>query len=231
MLKRIMLLILAAGFCSGMTCRLMFPGGGDTGGGDDTSDEPTSLAQVSGELTITQEVGGSSAEVVLTMTKSGQAYRFEEDQRFLVDDEELSDSDRDGDYTATVDTGAEYLAELDDPVRGTYPTTLEPPADFQITSTATPSLQGFALEWSNPDTDLQVEIHLYQNGNPPVERVVGPYTDDGNRTLTLEQLADFGQGKDLFITVTKIRAGVLNGFRNGTYEARVSATQTAEPTF
>lgn len=227
MIKRIVLLAIAAGFCMGVSCTIVPPGGG-SGGGDDTVSIP--LDEATATITIRQAVGGTSATVVMTLVDSGgRTVELSDVRSVEVNDETLTGPDSAGEYSATIDAASEYTITVREPTRGVERTTVNAPADFAITSDADVSLAGFALMWSNADEALDVKIELDQ-ASPPVTEEFGPYADTGQRTFTATQLREFGYPSSLTVTVTKIATDGVNGFGASTITLEVSTEQDGTTT-
>jgi len=231
MLKQVVLFCLAAGLCTGVSCRIVPGDGGDGGTTDPT--HPT-LDETDAVIAIVQPAGSVEVDVTATITDSGgDSVELEGQQSVSVNEVELTEAAGD-EYTATIDASDTYTVAVREPTRGVERTTIDAPAEFVITSPAdggAASLGGFTLEWSEPDETFQVVIRLSQvlpGGTEVVD--FGPFTDTGQRTFSAADLYDFGGGTDLVIAVTKINTlNRIDGFDSGELSVRVSATSTADP--
>jgi hypothetical protein len=236
MLKRVVLLGLSIVACTGVTCRISVPDGDGNGDGTPPGFTQAPLDQTDATITIRQSVGASTASVAATITASdGRNVILDDDQSVSINGVELSGPDSEGEYTATVDAASEYVIGVVEPTRGVEQTTVDAPAEFQITSPAEgggASLSGFTLRWSRANNRLQVRIKLSQTlfGTTSTSNF-GPFIDTGSHRFDNEDLEPtFKQGADLVITVTKINTVTrIDGFSSASVSTRVSTTGTASP--
>ena len=78
--------------------------------------------------------------------------------------------------------------------------------------------------WSNADASLDVEVTLSQTLFGQASATFGPYDDTGSLIFDAVDLASFGQGADIVVTVGKInQASSIQGF--GVGELSVKRTE------
>ncbi len=234
-LKYTLLLAVSAALCLGVSCTIT---GDDNGAGDnDDGDTQTTLDAATALITITQTAGGSTADVTATIEDdAGRTVELTNNQTVRVNDVELSAPDAGDEYTATTETASQYEIAVVEPTVGVQYTTIDAPTDFEITVPAEGgevSLTGFTLTWSQPNPNLQVRIRLTQTlGGINVTETLPLMSDTGTRDITDDDLADFGQGTNLVITVTKINiVDGIDGFESGELRSEVSTTRSASPRF
>jgi len=234
-LKHALLLVVSAGLCLGVSCTIT--GGDDGNGGGIGGDTEATLDEATAFITITQTAGGSTADVTATIEDdAGRTVVLTDNQSVRVNDVELSGPDASDEYTATTEAASQYEIAAVEPTIGVQYTTIDAPTDFEITSpaeTGEVSLSGFTLTWSQANASLQVRIRLTQTlGGVNVVETLPLMSDTGTRDITDDDLADFGQGTNLVITVTKINiVDGIDGFEDGELRCEVSATRSASPRF
>ena len=104
-------------------------------------------------MKISQTSTDSQATVIATITDGdGNYVELSDDQAVAVNQRNLSGPGSNGQYTKTVPVSDNYTVTVTEPSRGVENTTIDAPADFEITSPTDGqgvSLSGFTLNWSN----------------------------------------------------------------------------------
>lgn len=167
-------------------------------------------------------------------TGGGQPVELANGQSLLVNGQPVAPADGAGQYAVTVPVANEYKVTVIEPTRGVADTTQAAPPDFTITAPnpgGTVSLAGFTVTTSNSDPALSVSYRLVQSlFGAQEELVVPPAADTGGKSFAAKDLADFRQGADLSIIVTKIsRRDDIAGFESGQITVERSRTVTAKP--
>ncbi len=234
MIRRLALLVAIVSTCTGVRCTISGPGLDP----NDPWYPPgwyVPLDEASVEVTIRQVVDGESAAVTAVIeTAGGSLIQLDEQQELEVNRVELTGPNGAGYYTAEIPVAREYTLTVTEPTRGVEETTVEAPAEFEITSPAFgggASLSGFTLEWSNPEQGVQVRLTLSQTvfGDTQTKQL-GPFTDSGQLVLTAADLRDFVQGEDLELTISKTRSERdPAGVAQGALSVRVSLLWTLSP--
>lgn len=232
MRKQVVLGLLAAGFCTGVTCTIV-PADPNSGGYYSTT--RVALDEADADMMIAVAADGTEADVSLSLLdRYGRVVDLHSEQAIEVNEEELSGPSAGGSYTTTVAAASEYTITVREPTRGVQSTVVEAPTSFEVTSPAEDgpaSLSGFALNWSQAEESLEVRITLRQTFAGSTETAsFGPFVDTGSRTFSASDLRDFVQGADLDITVEKTRVvtGVA-GFDEGAVRVQVAAARTVSP--
>jgi len=229
MWQKLLLVLVSLPLCVGSSCDV------SCSGMPLLPDDNVELDLADCTLRITQGVGATEATVTATITDgNGRPVELAGGQTVSVNGQTLSGAGTDGIYTASVAVANEYAVTVNEPTRGVETTTIAPPADFDITSPAdegSASLSGFTLTWSNADAGLQVTITLTQTlFGEEEQETFGPLTDTGSLVLDAGNLADFRQGANLLITVTKINErSTISGFNTGELLAERSETSLVSP--
>ncbi len=187
-------------------------------------------------LRITEAFAGSASVRGTIVNGSGQAVSLTGDQSVRVNDSPLSGPDATGAYQAQISASDAYAITIHEPTRGVQSTTVAAPADFVVLSppAGTPaSLSGFTLEWSNADAGLSTTVLLAQTifGQSHTASF-GPSADAGSLALSSSDLAEFQQGADISVVITRTRtqsgiAGTASG--SVTVERSRSAAITPGP--
>lgn len=186
-------------------------------------------------ISISEDIDGSEAGVVAVITDSRERLAdLDQVQSLLVNGQELTGPDSGGAYRATIPTSSAYTLTVNDPTRGVQDTTIIPPSAFTITSPGggdSASLSGFTVEWSEADSNLEVQVSLSQAIFDELRLVeFEPESDSGRRTIETSELSIFQQGADLTIEVTKVEhRDRVNGFSFGELTSRVSVTSRVTP--
>ena len=129
---------------------------------------------------------------------------------------------------------SEYAVTVHEPSRGVETTTIAAPGSFDATSPAnggSASLSGFTLTWSNADPNQKIRITLTQTlfGEERSE-AFGAVMDTGTMAFSAEDLAEFQQGANLAIALTRINERtVINGFNTGKLTVERSKTLLVTP--
>lgn len=230
-LNQVMLVGLTMALLMGATCTVRIPDPNNPGGvaGYIPLDEATA------DVVIAEFQDEPQAEVEARFSGPlGLFLELTQGQAVAVNGTTLSGPTAGGRYLADVPVAAEYVIRTTEPTRGVQETIVASPGSFAIAAPqpgATVSLGGFVVSWSNPDPSLQVEITLTQTifGGERTEEF-GPFTDTGSQSFLAEDLADFRQGADLLILVTRTNERQnINGFRNGTVLIERTRTVTVHP--
>lgn len=218
MRTRLLFLLIGVPLCIGASCDIScFPGGiGPT----PNPGVSIALDQANCVMTITQEPGKSEIEITAVITSNaGEPVALDTDQAVTVNGDALVATDTPGVYTHTMDEDSEYVIRVVEPSIGVKVTTIDAIDEFTITSPEfedPASLQGFTLEWSNPNPNLTTQIRMEQTlfdaDNPEVVNL-SEQVDTGSRVLSADDLATFRQGADIVITITKMyQQNLINGF-------------------
>ena len=230
MWKKLLLVLVSLPLCVGSSCDV------SCGGIPLLPDVNVELDLADCTLRITQGAGATEATVTATITDgNGRPVELAGGQTVSVNGQTLSGAGTDGIYTASVAVANEYAVTVNEPTRGVETTTIAAPANFDITSPAdggSASLSGFTLTWSNADAGLQVTVTLTQTlFGEEEQETFGPFIDTGSLVLDAENLsADFYQGANLLITVTKINErSTISGFNTGELLAERSETSLVSP--
>jgi hypothetical protein len=178
--------------------------------------------------------GGTVTATADIATAAGWPVDLGEGQSVQVNNQPMAATGDSGEYTVTIPAAGTYSITVTEPTRGVQTTSQPAPPDFQITSPAEggpASLSGFTASYSNPDAALLVSIVLTQTLFGQDHRLaVGPLADTGSRAFTAQDLAEFRQGADLSITVTKIsRRDTINGFAAGQLSVERTRSVKAKP--
>jgi len=194
---------------------------------DEQLDQATCTLRIvedANQATVTAEISASG----------GRPVELADGQSLLVNGQPVAPADGAGAYGATIPIADEYTVTVVEPSRGVTETTQAAPADFTITAPApggTVSLAGFTVTTSNSDPALSASYRLAQSlFGVQEELVVPPAADTGSKSFAAQDLADFRQGADLSIIVTKIsRRGDIAGFESSEITVERSRTVTAVP--
>lgn len=224
MRKHLSLFACAIVACSGQTCGINI-----------NPIQRVPLNDADAEIRIFREIDDATARVEATITSGFALVRLDDDQNVAVNDRDLL-GDR-GDYARTIDAADAYDISVSDPRRGTDHTEIEEPASFEISMPGEggdASLSGFTIEWTNADAALDVDVKITQvllgeSLSLELDRV----PDVGAIDVTSRQIAEagFGQGRDLKITVTRIRTNSnIRGFRDGKAFCELSTSINVTPT-
>ena len=238
----------------GAACVSVIPGGGggsgsSSGGFTTPTPRPTStpaptatpvtsripLFEADVTITIAHQTGGATEAAVTAVIEdsAGDPVELGSGQAIAVNDVALSGGA--GEYTGSVAVAATYKVTVLEPSRGALDTTIDALGDFAVTSPASGGeapLSDFVVTWSNPDAELNVTIAVEQTlFDEPKRLTYGPFSDDGTRALTVEDLNNnFQQGADLTITVTKFRQqDEIDGVASGTLKVELAKSVTATP--
>jgi len=229
MWKKLLLILVSLPLCVGASCNV------SCGGIPLLPDVNVELDLADCYLRIVQQAGATEATVTATITdRIGRPVELTGGQAVSVNGQALSATDIDGIYTGIVAAASAYTVSVNEPSRGVETTFITAPGAFDITSPAdggTASLSGFTLVWSNADPSLQAAISLMQTLFDDEEgETFGPSTDTGSLVLSAENLANFYQGANILITVTKTRTqSLINGFNSGELTAERSETSLMVP--
>ena len=185
-------------------------------------------------LTIAQTADATDANAEATIIDSwGLPVELEDGQAVSVNAQALLPTVTDGDYARSVPAADQYVVTVNEPSRGVSTTTIDTPT-FTITSHDDgdgASLSGFTLEWSDADAALKVRISLTQSilGDSKTAKV-GPIADAGSHAFDAADLADFQQGADITVKVTKTNTqDAINGFNDGELSVTYSVTISVTP--
>lgn len=229
MCKKLLLVLASLPLCGGASCNVT------CGGVPLLPDTNVELDLADCTMRIVQQAGANDATVSATIIDNhGRPVELAGGQSVSVNGHTLSATEINGIYTGAVVAASQYAVTVNEPTRGVETTTIAPPGNFDITSPADgnfASLSGFTLTWSNANAALQVTITLTQTLFDDEEReTFGPYTDTGSLVLSAENLADFYQGSNLLITVTKINEqNLINGFNTGALQVERSVSSLVVP--
>lgn len=228
MRRKTLLLVISLSLCCGASCDMSCSGLPGFSGVTHVE-----LDRATCTMDIVQTVGSTEATATATITHGINYVELAEDQDVLINGQSFVGPSRDGTYTGTLPAADHYTVTVVEPTRGVQTTSVEPPADFDMTSPTdggTVSLSGFTLTWSGADANLKVTVLLKQTLFGLKRATFGPHDDTGSLLLTAEDLADFQQGANIVITVTKIRErSLINGFNRGQLSAEVSQTIHVSP--
>ncbi len=215
--------LVIAGLCAGGSCRIRL--------GDD--DVP--LDEADARIDILNQVGGQNASVAARVTdRHGDTVEFGPDQGMSVNGVALTGPDGDGEYVASVPAAAQYVISVSEPTRGVFETTVDAPADFQITSPAagaTASLSGFQVSWSAAESGVQTTVELSQTllGLGRL-KTLGPVPDSGALDVSADDLRSFQQGTDLTVTVTRVNDSLaVTGLRSAAVSVQRWASVSVVP--
>ncbi len=209
------LAVLAFGFCTGGTCTITLPDGNN--GGNNGSYVP--LNQADAIITITELGGEGQATVTARLTdRLDRAVVLQTGQAVSVNGTDLAASGTSGTYLRTIPASAFYTVTVTEPTRGVADTTVASPTGFAITEPTAggnASLSGFTVAWSNPDVRFTVVVTLAQAAFSHPAHDFGPFADTGSHAFTAQDLADYRQGAQLQLTVTRINESQgIEGFGN-----------------
>lgn len=193
--------------------------------------EPLDQAACTMRIVEEAERATVTAEI---LTITGLPVELRNGQSVEVNGQILSPAEPAGRYSAVIPVASAYAVTATEPTRGVQTTNQAAPPDFAIVSPAAggpASLSGFTLDWSNPTPDLQVTIVLVQTlFGQERRKEIAPFADSGSRMLTALDLADFRQGAELSIAVTKIASrSNIAGFRTGELSVERSRATVATP--
>jgi hypothetical protein len=229
MRKQSVLASLAMVLCLAASCTIDFDG-------NPAPNDQLYLDQMDASIIISRTVGATTADVTATITDNqDRPFTMTGGQAVKVNDVDLTGPDANDKYSATVDASDQYEITVVEPSRGVEKTTVDAPAEFQITSPAdggTVSLSGFTLKWSGANDRLQVKIRLSQTYEGTETRYFGPYTDTGSRAFTADDLEPFVHGGTLMLNIVVIKMNTtseIRGFNAGTASIRTQATRVAKP--
>ncbi len=193
--------------------------------------EPLDQAACTMRIVEEAEWATVTAEI---LTITGLPVELRNGQSVEVNGQVLSPAEPAGRYSAVIPVAGAYAVTVTEPTRGVQTTNQAAPADFAIISPAAggpASLSGFTLDWSNPSPDLQVTIALVQTLFGQERRKgIAAFADSGSKVFTALDLADFRQGAELSIAVTKVGSrSSIAGFRAGELSVERSRTAVATP--
>jgi len=230
MRKRIIMCITVLALCAGL--RLEFS---CVARPDGSNDDYVQLDDADADIRITRSITDAEAVVsAMIIDAAGHPVVLQDGQAVSVNTRALLGPDADGEYSRTVAAANEYKITVSEPTRGVQETTVASPAAFEITSPpadGTASLAGFALTWSNVDPSLKVTIDFRQVLlGQQKSQSFALAEDTGTATFTAADLADFQQGANIQIKVTKVRehAGIA-GFNTATATVALSHTVSVVP--
>jgi len=230
MRKIILLIVVCACFCAGASCSVSCDGSPIPWPNVDTElDRATCTIRIAENAT-----GGTATAMAEITTAAGWPVELGEGQSVQVNGQPMAAAGDSGEYAVTIPAAGTYTVTVTEPTRGVQTTSQPTPPDFQITSPTEggpASLSGFTVSYSNPDAALQVSIKLVQTLFGHEEQmVVGPLADTGSKSFTAQDLAEFRQGADLSIAVTKIsRHDGINGFAAGQLSVERTRSVKAKP--
>lgn len=210
---------------AGGTCE--FDGGG-------TPARRAVLDQTTVKMRIVESGSGAASVRATIETSDGETVELRGDQAVLVNDTALSGPGGSGSYEAQVAAADVYAVTVREPTRGVLTTSVAAPGDFALTapaSGATASLSGFTLEWSNPDAGLSTTVLLAQTILSQSHTAsFGPAADTGALSLSASDLAEFQQGADIAVVITRSRTQQgINGTASGTVVVERSRTGAVTP--
>jgi hypothetical protein len=234
MWKQFLLVVVSMPFCLGATCGISCRGDGPSAFICPGVPVQVELDLATCTMRIAQDAGGTDVDVTATITDTwGCPVGLQGGQEVSVNEKAMMGPSNSGAYVQSVPSASKYTITVIEPTRGVETTTVSRPA-FSITSPAkgeTASLSGFTLSWTNADANLDVTITLTQTIFDETKReTFGPSEDTGSKTFDFEDLADFQQGADLIIEVTRVATqSTINGFKSAELTVVLSRRVTVSP--
>jgi hypothetical protein len=194
-----------------------------------------SLDRVDALISIRQSADRSTADVAAALTdRFGRVVELQSGQAVLINGSPLTGPDASGKYHVSVAVADQYTISVNEPTRGVAQTTVAAPPELALvspTAGATVSLTGFGVQWSNADAALKVELALDQTLlDEQRTRDFGPLTDSGSTSFDAADLAVFGQGAPLLLTITRVsQQADLAGLHTGSVAVERSVGVTLTP--
>lgn len=187
------------------------------------------LTQATGALLITVDNDSDRAKAQLVVLDAARkTVELSDGQEFRVNDVVLV-AKAPGSFEAEIAAASSYVLRVKEPSFGVSTTTIASPGAFQFPATDL-SLSGGTLTWTQPERESATTIRLAQTFQGEKSATFEQAEDKGSLSLTVNDLADFVQGKVITVSVSKSRKSTgIQGMASGGVQASRTRTNPVTP--